>query len=63
MSLATFKIGKREYVVVPKKRYEQLTQAEQDRMDAEMARKGRQAYLSGKIKTVSLAEARRKWGV
>lgn len=40
MSISTFKIGRREYVVVPRKRYEQLTRAEQDRKDAEIAHKG-----------------------
>ncbi len=63
MSVATFKIGKREFVVVPRRRYEQLTRAEQDQKDAEIARKGREAFLAGKIKTISLDDARRKWGV
>ncbi len=63
MSVSTFKIGKREFVVVPRRRYEQLTRAEQDRKDAEIARKGREAFLAGKIKTISLQDARRKWGV
>jgi hypothetical protein len=58
MSVATFKISKREFVIVPRRRYEQLTRAEQ-----EIARKGREAYLSGKIKPVPLAAARRRWGV
>jgi hypothetical protein len=63
MALTTFKIGKKEFVVLPRKRYNQLTRAEEDQRDAEIARKGREAFLSGKIKTVSLEEARRKWGV
>jgi hypothetical protein len=63
MALTTFKIGKQEFVVLPRKRYNQLTRAEEDRRDAEIARKGREAFLSGKMKTVSLEEARRKWGV
>jgi hypothetical protein len=63
MSVATFKIGKREFVIVPRRRYEQLTRAEQDQKDAEIARKGREAYLSGKIKPVPLDVARRRWGV
>lgn len=63
MSLTTFKIGKKEFVVLPKRRYDQLTRAEQDQKDAEIARKGMEAYRSGKMKTVSLEEARRRWGV
>lgn len=63
MPLTTFKIGKKEFVVLPRRRYDQLTRAEQDQKDAEIARKGNEAYLSGKLKTVSLEGARRKWGV
>ncbi len=63
MDLTTFKIGNKEFVVIPRKRYEQLSKAEQDQRDAEIARKGRAAFSSGKAKTVSIAEARRKWGV
>ena len=37
MSLATFKIGKQEFVVVPRRRYEQLTRAEEDQKDAVIA--------------------------
>ena len=63
MSVATFKIGRKEYVVIPRKRYEQLTQAEQDQMDAEVARKGREAYLAGKTKTVTHEQLKRKLGL
>ncbi len=63
MSVTTFKIGKKEYVIIPRRTYEELTRAERDQKDAEIARKGREAYLSGKLKTVSLEEARRRWGV
>jgi len=63
MSLSTFKIGKKEFVVVPRKRYDELSRAEEDRRDAEIARKGRKAFSSGKMKTIPLSEARRKWGV
>jgi hypothetical protein len=63
MELATFKIGKSEFVVVPRRRYEQLTRVERDQKDAEIARKGWEAYLSGKTKAIPLAVARRKWGV
>ncbi|HEX8341153.1 MAG TPA: hypothetical protein VF624_09615 [Tepidisphaeraceae bacterium] len=63
MPLTTFKIGKSEFVIVPRRRYDQLTRAEQDIKDSEIARKGREDYLSGKMKPVPLAEARRRWGV
>jgi len=63
MAVATFKIGKKEFVVLPRRRYDQLTRAEQDQKDAEIARRGREAFLSGKVKTVTLEEARRRWGV
>lgn len=63
MPVTTFKIGKSEFVIIPRRRFEQLTQAEQDQKDAEIARKGREAYLSGKVKPISLEQARRKWGV
>jgi hypothetical protein len=63
MAVTTFKIGKAEFVILPKRRYEQLTRAEQDRKDAETARKVRAAFLSGKVKGVPLAVARRRWGV
>lgn len=63
MSVATFKLNGKEYVVVPRKRYEQLTRAEQDALDSEIARKGRAAYLAGKLKTIPLEKARRRWRV
>jgi hypothetical protein len=63
MAQTTFKIGKQEFVVLPRRRYNQLTRAEEDQRDAEIARRVREAFLSGKMKTVSLEEARRKWGV
>jgi len=50
-------------VLVSRRRYQQLTRAERDQRDAEIARKGSEAYRSGKMKTVSLEEARKKWGV
>ena len=63
MAVATLKIGGREYVVVPRKRYEQLTRLEQDAIDSEIARRGRAAYLAGKMKPVPLEKARRRWRV
>jgi PHD/YefM family antitoxin component YafN of YafNO toxin-antitoxin module len=63
MSLTTFKIGKKEFVIVPRRRYNQLTRAEQDQRDAEIARKGLADFNSGKMKTITLEEARKKWGV
>ena len=63
MALTTFKVGKQEFVVIPRRRYNQLTRAEEDQRDAEIARKGREDFLSGKMKTISHEEARKKWGV
>lgn len=63
MALTTFKIGKKEFVVLPRRRYDQLTRAEQDERDARIAQKGREQYLSGKMKTVSLEEVKRKLGL
>jgi hypothetical protein len=63
MALTTFKIGKKEFVVLPRRRFDQLTRAEQDQKDAEIARKGREEWLSGKLKTISHAELRRKLGL
>ena len=63
MSVATFKIGKKEFVILPRRRYEQLTRAEQDQKDAEIAAKGRAAYLSGKVTTISHEEFKRKLGL
>lgn len=63
MSVATFKIGQKEFVVLPRRRYERLTRAEQDQKDAEIARKGREAFLAGKIKTISHDALKRKLGL
>jgi PHD/YefM family antitoxin component YafN of YafNO toxin-antitoxin module len=62
MSLASFKIGKKEFVVIPRKRYEQLSRAEEDQRDAEIARKARKTFLSGKMKTITHDEVKRKLG-
>jgi hypothetical protein len=63
MSVATFKIGKKEFVIVPRRRYEQLTRAEQDQKDAMIARKGREDWEAGKLKTISHQELKRKLGL
>jgi PHD/YefM family antitoxin component YafN of YafNO toxin-antitoxin module len=63
MSLTTFKLAGKEYVLIPRKRYDQLTRAEQDQRDAEIAAKGRASYLDGKMRTVSHGEAKRKLGL
>jgi PHD/YefM family antitoxin component YafN of YafNO toxin-antitoxin module len=63
MSVQTIKIGKQEFVLIPKRRYNQLTRAEQDQKDAEIARKGRAEILAGKVKTIPLEQARKNWGV
>jgi hypothetical protein len=53
----------KKYYLVPKRMYEELTRAERDQRDAEIARKASEAYRAGKLKTVSLQAARKKWGV
>jgi hypothetical protein len=63
MSVATFKLGGKEYVVVPRKRYEQLTRAEQDAIDSEIARKARKAYESGKMKLITHEQLKRRLGL
>ena len=63
MSLATFKIGKKEFVVVPRRRFEQLTRAEEDQKDARIARRGREAFISGNVKSISHAQLKRKLGL
>jgi hypothetical protein len=63
MSVTTFKLAGKEYVLIPRKRYEQLTRAEQDRRDAEVAEKGTAAYLAGKMKTITHEELKRKLGL
>jgi PHD/YefM family antitoxin component YafN of YafNO toxin-antitoxin module len=61
--VCTLKLGRKEYVIIPRKRYEQLTRAEQDPRDAEIARKGRAAFEAGKMKTISHAELKRRLGL
>jgi hypothetical protein len=63
MSLTTFKIGKKEFVIVPRRRYDQLTRVEQDQRDAEVAKKGRADFLSGKMKTISHEALKKKLGL
>jgi hypothetical protein len=63
MVLARFKVGSREYVIISRRRYDQLIRAERDLKDAEIAGAGREAYLSGKVKAISHERLRRKLGV
>jgi hypothetical protein len=63
MSVTTFKLAGKEYVLIPRKRYDRLTRAEQDQRDAEIAERGRANYLSGKSKTISHADLKRKLGL
>ncbi len=53
----------KEYVLVSRRRYQQLTRAERDQRDAEIARKGSEAYRSGKMKTVSHEQLKRRLGL
>lgn len=63
MSLTTFKVGKKEFVVLPRRRYDQLTRVEQDQRDGEIARKGQKDYFAGRVKTISHKELKRKLGL
>jgi len=63
IGLTTFKIGEQEFVVLPHRRHDQSARADEDQRDAEIARKGREAFLAGKLKTITLEDARKKWGV
>jgi len=63
MSLTTFKIGKREFVIVPRRRYQQLTRAELDQKDGAIARKGRETYLRKKSSAISHVDLKRKLGI
>jgi hypothetical protein len=63
MSLASFRIGKKEFVVIPREPYDELFRAEEDRRDAEIARKGRKAFVSGKMKTITHEEIKRRLGL
>ena len=62
MGVTTLKLGGRN-TVVPKRRYEQLTRAEQDQKDSAIAAKAMADIRSGKVKPIPLADAIRKWGV
>jgi hypothetical protein len=63
MSITTLKLGGKDYVVIPRRRYEQLTRAEQDIKDAQLARKVVGDIRAGRMKTIPLEEARKGWGV
>jgi hypothetical protein len=63
MSVTTFKLDGKEYVLIPRRRYEQLTRAEQDKRDAAIAEKGRADYLAGKVKPITHEELKRKLGL
>jgi hypothetical protein len=63
MSITTLKLDGKDYVVIPKRRYEQLTRAEQDKKDAALARRVMGDIRAGKMKTIPLEEARQGWGV
>jgi hypothetical protein len=63
MDPTTFKIGKQGFVIVPRRRYEQLTRAEEAQRDAAIAKKGRASFLGGKVRTVSHEQLKRKLGL
>jgi PHD/YefM family antitoxin component YafN of YafNO toxin-antitoxin module len=63
MAMATVKVSGREYVLVPRKEYERLTAAEEDRRDADRARKALARYRAGKVRTISHDEVKRRLGL
>jgi len=63
MTNATLIFKGHEYVLVPRKTYERLTQKQQDRSDGIAAQKAVSRYRAGKLKTVSHVELKRKLGL
>jgi PHD/YefM family antitoxin component YafN of YafNO toxin-antitoxin module len=63
MNVTTMKLNGKEYVVIPKRRYEQLTRAERDKKDTALVRKVMGDIRAGRTRTIPLEEARKAWGV
>ena len=63
MSVATLKLAGKEYVVKSRKRYEQLLRAEEDMIESRIAQEATEAYLAGKLKTISLEDVTRRLGM
>lgn len=62
MALARFKIENKEFVIISRRTYERLTRIEQNQKDAEIARRGIEAYRSGKAKVILHEELVQKLG-
>jgi hypothetical protein len=56
-------IDGKSYVILSKRRYEQLTRHEQDRLDADTARKVVRRIDTGKEKTLPWEQAKRRLGL
>jgi hypothetical protein len=63
MAVASLKLSGREYVVVPRKEYDRLAAAQEDRRSAARAAKALARLRSGKLKTISHAEVKRQLGI
>jgi len=63
MNLATLKLSGKDYVVLPRKRYEQLAAVEEDQRDAAQARKLLARYRAGRLKTISHDKVKKKLGI
>jgi hypothetical protein len=63
MTIALLVLGGKEYVVVPRKEYERLTQAEQDRRDGAKAMRALKRFRAGTLKTVSHEAVKKALGL
>jgi hypothetical protein len=63
MSVTTLKLHGREYVLVPRKRYDELASAEEDRLSAAGARRALKEFRAGKLKTIPHQQAKRLLGL
>ena len=59
----TMKLSGREYVLLPRKRYEQLTAAEAERREIAHAHQALEKLRSGKLKTVPHQKVKRMFGM
>jgi hypothetical protein len=63
MSISTLTLGGREYVVLPRKQYEELTAVREERAMVARAEKALAQYRAGKLKTVSSAKVKKILGL
>jgi len=63
MELATFKLGKKEYILLTREEYSRLTEAEQDRRDADKAAKAIAKFRQGKSRAIPIQTLKRQLGL